>query len=238
MSLTFAVRRPLHRSAHACVRADGRRLRHRSLGRPGRSRCVVRPADASRWSALPDASVRESRDRVRSAIRNSGFEFPAAPRHRQPRARRRPQGRHRRSTCRSRSASSRPPVSSPAANVGRRAAPGRAVARRRASSRRAACCRSPPRRGASASTGCCCRGRNRARSIASSQGLQLYPVRSLAGGGQRAERSRRVPVAGRPSRRRRASTPGGRRRRFRRRARPGAGAAGARDCRGRRTQHR
>ena len=30
----------------------------------------------SRWSGLPDASVRESRDRVRSAIRNSGFEFP------------------------------------------------------------------------------------------------------------------------------------------------------------------
>src|SRR6266700_86683 len=26
---------------------------------------------------LPDASVRESRDRIRSAIRNSGFEFPA-----------------------------------------------------------------------------------------------------------------------------------------------------------------
>src|SRR6476620_1581281 len=26
---------------------------------------------------LPDASVRESRDRVRSAIRNSGFDFPA-----------------------------------------------------------------------------------------------------------------------------------------------------------------
>src|SRR3954463_3422624 len=25
---------------------------------------------------LPDASVRESRDRVKSAIRNSGFEFP------------------------------------------------------------------------------------------------------------------------------------------------------------------
>jgi magnesium chelatase family protein len=25
---------------------------------------------------LPDASVRESRDRVRTAIRNSGFEFP------------------------------------------------------------------------------------------------------------------------------------------------------------------
>src|SRR5438552_5510883 len=28
-------------------------------------------------AGLPDASVRESRDRVRSAIRNSGFEFPA-----------------------------------------------------------------------------------------------------------------------------------------------------------------
>ncbi len=26
---------------------------------------------------LPDASVRESRDRVRAAIRNSGFDFPA-----------------------------------------------------------------------------------------------------------------------------------------------------------------
>ena len=26
---------------------------------------------------LPDASVRESRDRIRSAIRNSGYEFPA-----------------------------------------------------------------------------------------------------------------------------------------------------------------
>ena len=26
---------------------------------------------------LPDASVRESRDRIRSAIRNSGFDFPA-----------------------------------------------------------------------------------------------------------------------------------------------------------------
>ena len=32
---------------------------------------------------LPDASVRESRDRIRSAIRNSGFEFPTAPHHRQ-----------------------------------------------------------------------------------------------------------------------------------------------------------
>ena len=27
---------------------------------------------------LPDTSVRESRDRVRTAIRNSGFDFPAS----------------------------------------------------------------------------------------------------------------------------------------------------------------
>ncbi len=27
---------------------------------------------------LPDASVRESRDRIRSAIRNSGFDFPGS----------------------------------------------------------------------------------------------------------------------------------------------------------------
>src|ERR687893_2711722 len=30
-----------------------------------------------RMVGLPDASVRESRDRVKAAIRNSGFEFPA-----------------------------------------------------------------------------------------------------------------------------------------------------------------
>ena len=42
---------------------------------------------------LPDASVRESRDRVRSAIRNSGLRVSAAPHHRQPRAGRRAQGR-------------------------------------------------------------------------------------------------------------------------------------------------
>ena len=30
-----------------------------------------------RMVGLPDASVRESRDRVRAAIRNSGFEFPS-----------------------------------------------------------------------------------------------------------------------------------------------------------------
>ena len=30
----------------------------------------------SPWWDLPDATVRESRDRVRAAIRNSGFDFP------------------------------------------------------------------------------------------------------------------------------------------------------------------
>ena len=36
---------------------------------------------------LPDTSVRESRDRVRSAISQFGIRIPASPHHRQPRAR-------------------------------------------------------------------------------------------------------------------------------------------------------
>ena len=42
---------------------------------------------------LPDPSVRESRDRVRSAIRNSRVRVPSAPRHGEPRPGRRAQGR-------------------------------------------------------------------------------------------------------------------------------------------------
>ena len=42
---------------------------------------------------LPDAAVRESRERVRSALVNSGFRLSAAPDHRQPRAGRPAQGR-------------------------------------------------------------------------------------------------------------------------------------------------
>ncbi len=41
---------------------------------------------------LPDNAVRESRERVRVAIRNSAFEFPVGPHPRQPRARGHPQG--------------------------------------------------------------------------------------------------------------------------------------------------
>ena len=33
---------------------------------------------------LPDAAVQESRERVRSAIKNSGLEFPPAAHHHQP----------------------------------------------------------------------------------------------------------------------------------------------------------
>ena len=45
---------------------------------PSRSKSTSRSGcRASRWWGLPDPSVRESRDRIRSAIRNSGYEFPA-----------------------------------------------------------------------------------------------------------------------------------------------------------------
>lgn len=42
---------------------------------------------------LPDAAVRESKERVRAAIRNSGFEFPNAAHHGEPCAGRFAQGR-------------------------------------------------------------------------------------------------------------------------------------------------
>ena len=96
---------------------------------------------------LPDAGVRESRDRIRSAIRNSGFEFPPhritvnlAP-----------------ADVRKAGATFDLPIALgvlaaagrvDAARRRRRAADWRAVARRRRSSRRAACCRSPRRRAA------------------------------------------------------------------------------------------
>ena len=50
---------------------------------------------------LPDRAVRESRERVRAALLNSGLEFPLQAAHRQPRARARAQGRARASTWRS-----------------------------------------------------------------------------------------------------------------------------------------
>ena len=42
---------------------------------------------------LPDAAVRESRERVRAGMANSGFEFPSAAHHRQSGSGGRPQGR-------------------------------------------------------------------------------------------------------------------------------------------------
>ena len=42
---------------------------------------------------LADASVREARERVQAAILNSGYEFPGAADHREPRARGRAEGR-------------------------------------------------------------------------------------------------------------------------------------------------
>ena len=51
---------------------------------------------------LADAAVREARERVRAAIRNSGYRVPRPADHRQPRPGRPAQGRPRRSTWRSR----------------------------------------------------------------------------------------------------------------------------------------
>ena len=42
---------------------------------------------------LPDAAVRESRDRVRSALKNCGYDIPPTAYHHQPGARRHSQGR-------------------------------------------------------------------------------------------------------------------------------------------------
>ena len=42
---------------------------------------------------LPDASVRESRERVRAAMKNCGLDFPVSPHHHQSCTGRHPQGR-------------------------------------------------------------------------------------------------------------------------------------------------
>ena len=58
------------------------------------SRCTC-PADCRAMSivGLPEAAVREAKDRVRAAIQCAQFEFPARRHHRQPRAGRPAQGR-------------------------------------------------------------------------------------------------------------------------------------------------
>ena len=42
---------------------------------------------------LPDVAVKESRERIKAALKNCGHDFPSAERHRQPGARRHSQGR-------------------------------------------------------------------------------------------------------------------------------------------------
>ena len=55
---------------------------------------------------MPDIAVRESRERIKSALINSGFGYPNKARHHQPRARQRAQGRRGLRSARWRSASS------------------------------------------------------------------------------------------------------------------------------------
>ena len=77
------------------------------------SRCTSPAAcRASHLVGLPEAEVREARDRVRAALQNAKFDFPAR---RSPSTWRPPTCRRNRavSTCRSRSASSRPAASCP-----------------------------------------------------------------------------------------------------------------------------
>ena len=146
---------------------------------------------------LPDASVRESRDRVRAAIRNSGFDFPQhritvnlAP-----------------ADVRKAGAAFDLPIA-----LGVLAAAGvvarRVIRRRRSSSascrstdrciRRAACCRLPPRRGAMAISACCCPPPNAAEA-AVVDGLRRAAGRLADRSGRRAERSaivgRTLPTA-------------------------------------------
>ena len=59
---------------------------------------------------LPEAAVKESKDRVRAALLNARYEFPARAHHHQPRPPPICRKKAAVSTCRSRSASSRRPV--------------------------------------------------------------------------------------------------------------------------------
>ena len=221
---------------HARVHADGGGLRDRGV-RASRSKWTSRSGcPCFTMVGLPDASVRESRDRVRSAIRNSGFEFP---RHRitvNLAPGRHPQGRLVvRSADRARRA--RRVGLRHAARRRRRAAARRAVARRRdpAGARRAA-----DRGGGAART--------------ASRALLLPRAEQRRGGGRRGAAAVRRPLA-RPRRSRALNDPDGfaaprchppsvaaaaaeaQRRRLQRRPRPGDGAPRARDRRRRRPQH-
>jgi hypothetical protein len=63
---------------------------------PIRSKSKSTAATAKRFIALvglPDAAVKESRDRVSTALSNSGYKFPDGQDHHQPRAGRCEKGR-------------------------------------------------------------------------------------------------------------------------------------------------
>ncbi len=145
---------------------------------------------------LPDASVRESRERVQLAIRNSGFEFPPhritvnlAP-----------------ADVRKAGASFDLPIALGilAASGRRRAAATSPISSCSASCRsmdrftpRAACCRSPPRRAATGWPACCCRRRTPAKRRLSAASTcsrsRRSPTRSRAL--NEAGERRRCPIA-------------------------------------------
>ena len=80
--------------ARSCSRASAPARFAASRRSSSTSRSTSRPGlPHTTTVGLPDGAVREAADRIRAALRNSGFELPAAARHREPRAGRRPQGR-------------------------------------------------------------------------------------------------------------------------------------------------
>ena len=82
-----------HASGHACESSLRRRRRPRRRAHRGRGRPRFRGCRRFNVVGLPDTAVQEARERVRSAVRNSGCFFPIEAHHGQPRAGRHPQGR-------------------------------------------------------------------------------------------------------------------------------------------------
>ena len=108
----------------ALIGVDGR-------ARPRGGRHRRRACPSFTIVGLPDAAVRESRERVRSALRQLGLQVPAAPDHREPRAGGPPQGRPGLRPGDRGGAPGRRPASCRAASLDRLRAGRRAGARRR-----------------------------------------------------------------------------------------------------------
>ena len=153
---------------------------------------------------LADRAVREARERVRAAILNSGLRLPAAPRHRQPRARVAAQGRARASTSRSPARSSPPRGQVPAEALERFAVFGELAldGEVRAVPRRAR--RGRGRRGGPGSRGSWCRAtacRGRARRRPRRRGRRRpsrrWPASCAAKGAAPPRRARGAPRAAR-----------------------------------------